>query len=109
MGLLIWAFWLVLWVVVGDCVFMGPLMVEFLGGWNGLWAMGRTRFVGYSGWLADFGLFFFFFFPFSNLWILVVSGVSRGWVFANLVVVWVVGGVGLVVWFSEIVKILSFC
>ena len=39
------------WVAafLGGCVFVGPLMVAFLGGWNGLWAMVRTRFVGYGG------------------------------------------------------------
>ena len=31
-----------------------------------------------------------------------------GWVFADLVVVWVAGGV-VVVWFCEILKIPSFC
>ena len=88
---------------------MGPLMVEFLGGWNGLWAMVKTRFVGYSGWLANFGLFFFFSpSPICEFeWLVECQG--GGWVFANLVVVWVVSGVGLVVWFCEIVKILSFC
>ena len=56
--------WLRFWVVE---MFVGPLMVEFLGGWNGLWAMVRTGFVGYGGWLALASLFLFFLLQFVDL------------------------------------------
>ena len=56
--------WLRFWVVE---MFVGPLMAEFLGGWNGLWAMVRTGFVGYGGWLALASLFLFFLLQFVDL------------------------------------------
>ena len=34
MGLLIWAFWLVLWVVMGGWVFELQWVAAFLGGWD---------------------------------------------------------------------------
>ena len=72
-------------------MFVGPLMAKFLSGWNGLWAMVRTGFVGYGGWLADFGLSFFVFHsPICGFeWLVECQG-GGGWVCADLVVIWVV-------------------
>ena len=62
-----------------------------------------------GGWPALAFLFFCFFFsPICGFeWSMECRG-GGGWVFVDLVMVWVVGGV-VVVWFCEIVKILSFC
>ena len=86
------------------------VITEFLGDWNGLWAMVKAGFVGYGGWLAGFGFFFFLLRGFE--WSVECRGGGGGWVCA--VVVWgLVDGGGLVfagsVGGCEIVKKFSFC
>ena len=76
----------------GDCSgWLRFWVVEILGGWNGLWAVVRTGFVGYGGWLACFGLSFFVFHsPICGFeWSVECRG-GGGWVCADLVVIWVV-------------------
>ena len=104
MGLLIWAFWLVLWVVVGGWDVYGSID-GWVFGWLE-WAMVRTGFVGYCGWLASFGLllFSFSFFSFFNMCIWVVNGVS-GWWWVSFC--WSGGGLGGWWWFG-FVRFLKF-